>query len=207
MSARIYWSRLALLGVVLVGPFLSGCRQDMHDQPKYKPYRPAALFADGRSDRPRLADTVARGELREDVHLYEGRQGEGFAREFPFPVTEAVLRRGQERYNIYCTPCHDGVGTGQGMIVQRGYRQPPSFHIDRLRTEAPGYFYHVIANGFGVMPSYSHQVGVEDRWAIAAYIRALQLSQNAMLADVPAAERPKLDAPVAADATRGGHHE
>lgn len=196
-----------LLGLAAV-TVLGGCRQDMHDQPKYRPYRPSRFFADGRSQRPLVAGTVARGHLNEDTLLYTGKVGDAFSAELPFPATKAMLQRGQERYNIYCTPCHDRVGTGNGMIVQRGYKRPPSFHEDRLRQQPPGYFYNAIANGFGVMPDYAAQISVHDRWAIAAYIRVLQLSQNAMLADVPEADRAKLDAPaVAPAAARGGHHE
>jgi hypothetical protein len=179
----------------------------MHNQPKYRPYRPSRFFADGRSERPLVPGTVARGHLNDDTLLYTGKVGEAFSSELPFPVTRSILQRGQERYNIYCTPCHDRVGTGNGMIVQRGYKQPPSPHLDRLRQQPPGYFYYVIANGFGVMPDYAHQISVADRWAIAAYIRGLQLSQNAKLADVPEADRAKLDAPAPAAAEAGEPHE
>lgn len=208
MTARLRYPLLAV-GLAATFVLLAGCRQDMHNQPKYRPYRPSEFFADGRSERPLVADTVARGHLRDDTLLYTGKVGEAFSAEFPMPVTKSVLLRGQQRYNIYCTPCHDRVGTGNGMIVQRGYKQPPSFHIDRLRQQPPGYFYFVMTNGFGVMPDYSNQVPVADRWAIAAYIRALQLSQNATLADVPAVDQAKLDAPPAAAAApaQGGHHE
>ncbi|MFI5364146.1 MAG: c-type cytochrome [Candidatus Binatia bacterium] len=174
--------------------FAAGCRQDMHDQPKYKEYRGSAFFSDGRSVRPLVADTVARGHLDDDALLYTGKSGMAFANVFPFPVTPDVLRHGQERYNIYCSPCHDRVGNGNGMIVRRGYRRPPSYHIDRLRAAPPGYFFDVITHGFGVMPDYATQVPVNDRWAIVAYIRALQLSQHAGLMDVPAAEQPRLAA-------------
>jgi len=170
----------------------AGCRQDMHDQPKYKEYRPSAFFDDGRSARPLVADTVARGYLDDDPLLYTGKNGTAFADQFPFPVTKAVLERGQQRFNIYCTPCHDRTGSGNGMIVRRGYRKPPSYHIDRLMKAPAGYFFDVITHGFGVMPSYAEQVPVRDRWAIVAYIRALQLSQHAGMADVPASEQAKL---------------
>ncbi len=194
-----------LAATFLASVILAGCRQDMHNQPKYRPYRPSTFYADGRSERPPLADTVARGHLYEtDKLLHTGKEGDAFAAEFPMPVNKAFLERGRERYDIYCSPCHDRVGNGNGMIVQRGYKAPPSFHQDRLRQQAPGYFFYVITNGFGVMPDYAQQVPVEDRWAIASYIRALQLSQNAKLADVPAADRARLDAPTAA---QGGHHE
>lgn len=196
---------LSVAGAALVW---SGCRQDMHDQPKYKGFRPSAFFADGRSVRPLVPGTVARGHLHDDTLLYTGKVGDNFSPEFPFPVTRAVLERGQERYNIFCSPCHDRVGTGQGMIVQRGYKQPASFHQDRLRQQAPGYFYHVISNGFGVMPDHAAQIPVRDRWAIVAYIRALQLSQRATLADVPEGDRPKLDRAAATTNTQtGASHE
>ena len=172
----------------------AGCRQDMHDQPKYKPLKASAFFADGRDSRPLVADTVARGHLDDDALLHTGKTGAAFAVEFPFPVTGDVLARGQERFNIYCSPCHDRTGSGDGMIVRRGYRRPPSFHIDRLRAAPPGYFFDVITHGFGVMPDYASQVPVNDRWAIVSYIRALQLSQHATLSDVPAAEQPTLTA-------------
>lgn len=186
---------------------LAGCRQDMHDQPKYKPLKASKFFADGRGSRPLIADTVARGQLNDDEPLYTGKVNGNPVTEFPFPISKDVLLRGQERYNIFCSPCHDRVGSGDGMIVQRGYRRPPSLHLDRLREQQPGYFFDVISNGFGVMPNYAQQIPVRDRWAITAYIRALQLSQRAMLDDVPAAERAKLDAPDAAVSAHGEHHE
>jgi cytochrome c len=179
----------------------------MHDQPKFKGFRPTSLFADGRSVRPLVPGTVARGHLRDDALLYTGKVGSDFANEFPFPVTRAVLERGQERYNIFCSPCHDRVGTGNGMIVQRGYKQPASFHQERLRQQAPGYFFHVISNGFGVMPDYAAQIPVRDRWAIVAYIRALQLSQYASLQDLSPAERQQLDQPAKTSASSGASHE
>jgi len=196
---RIIRHPLSAISVVLL---LSGagCRQDMHDQPKYKPLKASKFFADGRGSRPLVPGTVARGHLDDDVLLYTGKTDNGFATTFPGPVTAATLARGEERYNIYCTPCHDRVGGGNGMIVQRGYRRPPSFHIDRLREAPPGYFFDVISHGFGVMPSYAEQVPVTDRWAIVAYVRALQLSQHATLADVPPAEQSRLTA----NAAKGG---
>ncbi|MCX8072125.1 MAG: cytochrome c [Candidatus Binatia bacterium] len=203
---RLRWScALGLVGALL---FSAGCRRDMQDQPKYKGFRPSEFFADGRSVRPLVPGTVARGHLHDDTLLYTGKIGENFSPEFPFPVTRAVLQRGQERYNIYCSPCHDRVGTGNGMIVQRGYKQPPSFHQDRLRQQPPGYFFHVIGNGFGVMPDYAAQIPVRDRWAIVAYIRALQLSQHATLADIPEADRPKLDQAAPTTKSKAGNsHE
>lgn len=192
---------------VVASMMVAGCRSDMHDQPKYKGFRPSPLFADGRSVRPLVPGTVARGHLNDDELLFTGKVNGNFAGEFPFPVTRAVLDRGRERYNIYCSPCHDRVGTGQGMIVQRGYKQPPTFHQDRLRQQAPGYFFHVISNGFGVMPDYAAQIPVSDRWAIAAYVRALQLSQHASVNDLAPAERDQLDRAANRPATSGGSHE
>lgn len=183
-------TRYAICVLSLLG--LAACRQDMHDQPKYKPYRPSTFFDDGRSERPLIPDTVARGHLNDDEQLFTGKVGADFAATFPFPVTQETLARGQERFNIYCTPCHDRTGNGDGMIVRRGYRRPPSFHIDRLRAATPGYLFDVITRGFGAMPDYSAQIAVRDRWAIVAYLRALQLSQHATMADVPAAEQAKL---------------
>jgi mono/diheme cytochrome c family protein len=180
---------LGLLGLALPA---AGCRQDMQDQPKYLPYQASRFFADGRTSRPLVAHTVARGHLAADTLLSTGKIDGAPAKEFPFAVTAAVLARGQERYNIYCAPCHDRVGNGGGMIVQRGYRRPVAFHIQRLREAPVGYFFDVITNGFGVMPSYASQIATTDRWAIVAYVRALQLSQYTTLANVPEAERAQL---------------
>jgi mono/diheme cytochrome c family protein len=196
--------RVLCVFVVAVA-FGSGCRQDMHDQPKYKPYRGSDFFGDGRSARPLVEGTVARGRLREDAHLYTGRVNGQLADSFPFPVTEKVMARGRERYGIYCTPCHGLAGYGDGMVVSRGFRKAASFHADRVRAEPPGYFYDVITNGFGAMPSYAAQIPVEDRWAIVAYVRALQQSQHATLQDVPPDQRAELGAPAAAPAAPGHH--
>ncbi|MGB7947917.1 MAG: cytochrome c, partial [Candidatus Binatia bacterium] len=171
---------------------LAGCRQQMADQPRYEPLGPSSFFEDGRAARPLVEGTVARDQLREDELLYSGKEGGKPVNRFPFPVTLAEFKRGQERFNIFCSPCHDRVGTGQGMIVRRGYRAPPSFHIDRLRQTPAGYFFDVMTSGFGVMPDYAQQIQPEDRWAIVAYIRALQLSQQARLADVPPDQREQL---------------
>ncbi len=168
------------------------CRQDMQDQPKFVPLRGSAFFADGRSARPLLEGTIARGQLRADTVFYTGKSGKNFVDDIPFPVTRAVLDRGQDRFNIYCTPCHGRLGNGLGMIVRRGLRRPPSFHIDRLRQVPDGYLYDVMTNGFGLMPDYAAQVNPRDRWAIAAYIRVLQFSQQARLNDVPPDARAQL---------------
>ena len=170
------------------------CRQDMHDQPKYIPLRPSSFFADGRSARPLVPGTVARGHLDDDTLLYTGKGPDGKpSNDFPFPVTKEVIERGQNRFNVYCTPCHGRLGNGDGMIVRRGFRKPPSYHIDRLRQVPNGYIFDVITNGFGAMQDYSAQVQPQDRWAIVAYIRALQLSQNASINDVSAAGRAQLE--------------
>ena len=170
-----------------------GCRQDMHDQPRFEPLESSDFFEDGRSARPYLRGTVPRGGLRQDEHLYRGRTGGELADTFPSPVARGILERGQERFNIFCSPCHGRLGNGQGMIVQRGFRSPPSFHEERLHDMPVGHFFDVITNGFGTMKDYASRVPVEDRWAIAAYIRALQFSQNATLDEVPAAERQRLE--------------
>ena len=185
---------------------LAGCRQDMHDQPKYQPLEESHFFKDGRASRPRIPGTVAHGHLDDDTLLVTGKNGTAPSEVFPAPVTRATLERGHQRYDIYCSPCHDRAGTGRGMIVMRGYKQPPSFHDERLRSAAPGYFFDVISHGFGVMPSYAAQVPVDDRWAIAAYIRALQLSQHATLVEVPAEGRAALDrSAVPTTANENGH--
>jgi hypothetical protein len=174
---------------------LTACRQDMHDQPKYQPLERSAFFEDGRASRPLLAGTIAQGQLRDDEHLYTGKSGDKPVTTFPFPITEEVLVRGQERFNIYCAPCHSRAGTGLGMVAlrfEKNQRKPPSFHTDRLREQPAGYFYDVITNGFGAMQDYAAQVQPHDRWAIAAYIRVLQRSQNATLADVPPDKRAEL---------------
>lgn len=173
------------ISVLAAAALLAGCRRDMQDQPKYIPLRPSSFFADGRSERPLVEGTVARGHLNADAAFYTGKVDGKPLETFPFPVTPAVLERGQERFNIYCAPCHDRLGTGNGMIVRRGYRHPPSYHIDRLRQVPVGYLFDVITNGLGAMPDYAAQVDPRDRWAIVAYVRALQLSQHASPADVP----------------------
>ena len=173
---------------------LEQLRQAMFDQPRYEPLEASAFFKDGRSARPQVRGTVARGQLRADQHLYTGKIGDELVTIFPFPVTMDVIKRGRERYDIFCTPCHDRAGTGQGMVVKRGFKPPPSFHIDRLREEPVGHFYDVMTSGYGTMSSYASRVPPADRWAIVSYIRALQLSQNAGIEDLPEAERGRLEA-------------
>jgi len=193
-SNRSAWRILPFVCLVAVG----ACRQDMHNQPKYIPLRDSQFFADGSSARPLVEDTVARGTLQEDAAFYTGKENGTELATLPFPLTQEVLDRGEQRFNIYCSPCHDRTGSGQGMIVRRGYRQPPSYHIDRLRQAPIGHFFDVMTNGFGAMPDYRAQIAPRDRWAIAAYIRALQLSQHASESDVPAEDRPKLSQPASA---------
>jgi mono/diheme cytochrome c family protein len=176
------------------GLLAAGCRQDMHDQPKFKPYAKSDFYADQRSARPLVEGTVARGHLNDDTLLVTGKVDGKPGAVFPFEITKAVMDRGRERYDIYCSPCHSRTGMGDGMIVRRGYRKPQTFHQDRLRQAAPGYLFDVITNGFGAMPDYAAQIPASDRWAIVAYLRALQRSQQAAITDVPAADRARLDA-------------
>ena len=166
----------------------------MHNQPKYIPLRESTFFSDDRSARPLVDGTVARGDLRSDLLLYTGKSDGADSAVFPFPIDASVMTRGQERFNIYCSPCHGRTAIGDGMVVRRGYRRPLSLHDPRLRSAPVGHFFDVMTNGFGAMPDYAAQVPVRDRWAIAAYIRALQLSENASLGDVPAASRSRIDA-------------
>jgi len=184
--------RCVSAGCLVAITFLFGCRLDMHIQPKYLPYEPTSFFADGRSERQPVPGTVARGHLRLDELFYTGRENGVVSNKFPFPITRADLDRGRERYNIYCTPCHDYTGSGRGMIVQRGFPQPPSYHIQRLRDAPVGHFFEVMTDGFGAMYSYAARVDPADRWRIAAYIRVLQLSESATVQDVPQEERQKL---------------
>ena len=179
-------------GILCLAVLLTGCRQDMQDQPKYIPLRPSTFFDDGRSERPLVEGTVARGHLDADTEFYTGKIDGKPVDAFPFAITREVLDRGQQRYNIYCSPCHDRLGTGFGMVVRRGYRRPPSFHIERLRKASVGYIYGVITEGFGAMPDYAAQIEPYDRWAIVAYERVLQFSQNASINDVPPAARAQL---------------
>ncbi len=168
------------------------CRQDMHDQPKYVPLRQSAFFNDARSARPVVEGTVARGQLHDDELMYAGKVNGEVADVLPMRVDAAVMARGRQRFNIYCAPCHGRTGQGDGMVVLRGYRRPPSMHQDRLRNAPVGHFFDVMTSGFGAMPDYAAQIRAEDRWAIVAYIRALQLSGHATLADVPAADRSRI---------------
>ena len=188
--------RLLIAGLGLLIALTSACRLDMHIQPRENPLARSDFYADQRSARPLVEGTVARGQLREDTYFYTGKNGSNPGDVMPFPVTKEVLERGQERYNIYCAPCHSRVGDGNGFIPSRGFtRMPPSYHIPRLQKAPVGYFFDVITNGFGIMPDYASQITPEDRWKIVAYIRALQLSQNATSADVPAGQKVPSDPP------------
>ena len=187
-------TRRVLLSLAAVALVTAGCRQDMHDKGRIKPFEESRYFADGRGARLLPAGTVARGFLRDDIGLYKGQTPEGdFLAQIPMPVTRELVLRGQSRFNVYCTPCHGRVGQGDGMIVQRGFKKPVSFHDPRLRMTPAGYFFDVMTNGFAQMPSYAAQVTPEDRWAIVAYIRALQLSQNVPAAELTAADRAAID--------------
>lgn len=180
----------------------------MHNQNKIEPYEKSTFFADGAGSRPIPPGTVPRGGLREGV-FYSG-LGAGLmpVAELPMELTPGLLKQGKERYGIFCTPCHDRAGTGRGMIVRRGFRQPTSFHSDRLRNVPVGYFFNVMTEGFGVMPSYASQIPAKDRWAIAAYVRALQYSQSAHLAELTAAERKTVEAQLSGEAAAAkGSHE
>ena len=197
-AARLIAMSMAALSLIAA----AGCRQDMHNQPKYRGLRGTAFFADGGSARPLIEGTVARGTLQDNDAFFTGKSGNAPVAELPFKADEAVLNRGQDRFNIYCTPCHDATGSGRGMVVQRGYKQPPSFHEDRLRNSPAGYFFDVITNGFGAMPDYRMQLAPRDRWAVVAYIRALQLSQHAATADIPGGDPAKAQ-PAGAAAPHG----
>ncbi len=190
-------TKVAML--VLVVATLAGCQNQLYGaqlmrfQPRFDPLEENTFFEDGRSARPLVDDTVARGQLRLDEHLYTGRIAGDYVTNYPMPITRDVLERGQQRFNVFCAPCHGQLGDGNGMVVQRGFKQPPTFHSDRLRAATPGYFFDVMTNGFGTMYSYESRIKVEDRWAIAAYIHALQLSQHADVSALPAEDVQKIE--------------
>jgi mono/diheme cytochrome c family protein len=195
VSRRLPAGRRWALALALVAVPLAGCRQDMHDQPKVEPYEASRFFADTASARALPEGAVARGTLREDEAYFTGFTADDrLVRRLPIEVTRGTLERGRETFDAFCAPCHDRVGTGTGMIVRRGFKQPPTYHQDRLRNEADGYFFDVITNGFGQMPSYAAQISVADRWAVVAYLRALQLSQHAPLAGLPPEDRERVAA-------------
>jgi mono/diheme cytochrome c family protein len=185
------FSPLALAAIVV----LCACRQDMHDQPRFKPLAASDFYPDLRSARAPVEGTVARGQLQEDTYFYSGKLGNNPGDYMPFPVNEEVLARGEQRFNIYCAPCHSRLGDGNGTIVQRGFRRPPSLHDERLRKAPLGYFFDVMTNGFGAMPDYAAQISPRDRWCIVAYIRALQLSQRATMSDLPAGQKVPSEPP------------
>jgi hypothetical protein len=197
MSPKSKPERRALVALGLT--LSSACRQDMHDQNKIEPLEETPFFADGRGSRKPVEGTVARGLLHEDRHFDEGRFGDdadGPAGElvdtFPMPVTKELMLRGRERYDIFCSPCHARTGEGDGMIVRRGFKRPPSLHTGELQKAKVGYLFEVISLGFGVMPSYSVQIAATDRWAIVSYVRALQRSHAATTEDVPQEHRAEL---------------
>ena len=183
--------RLVILPVLFL---LSSCQQDMATKGRSLPLEPSTFFKDGRSARPQPEGTVAQGQLQDDSLLYTGMQNSKMSPTFPFEITRARLERGQDRYNIFCAPCHDRGGTGKGVVIPLGFEHgPESFHVQRLRESAPGYFYNAITNGFGIMNGYAAQIRPEDRWAIVAYIRVLQLSQNANVSDLSEPDLQQLE--------------
>jgi mono/diheme cytochrome c family protein len=193
-SRREVW-RASAMALLLAGGFTgAGCRQDMHDAPRFNPLRVSDFYDDRRSARPLIDDTVPRGWLMADDAFATGKVNGQFVAELPVPLTLDLLKRGENRFNIYCSPCHSRTGNGDGIVVRRGFKQPPSYHDPRLLAQPIGYFFDVISHGFGQMPDYAAQIQPRDRWAIAAYVRALQVSRHATVADVPAADRPQLDA-------------
>ena len=187
--------RILVLSALLAAA--AGCRQEMYNQPKYRPLEKSDFFADKRASRPPVEGTVARGSLDAAAGSLPPPGPPGAAdlvTALPMPLTRELLARGRQRYEIFCTPCHDRTGGGQGMVVRRGYRPPPSLHIDRLRDAPVGHFYDVMTRGLGAMPDYAQQIPSQDRWAIAAYVKALQLSQHAAVAELTAEDRARLDA-------------
>jgi mono/diheme cytochrome c family protein len=164
---------------------LAGCHDDMYNQPRYEPLERSDFFDDGRASRPLVSGTVPYQQPPTNTPLATGRSAGALVQDIPVTVNMALLQRGQERFNIYCSVCHGRTGEGNGMVVERGYRRPPSYHTERLRGLPVGHFFEVITSGYGAMPSYAKQVSVTDRWAIAAYIRALQLSQYAEAGSLP----------------------
>jgi mono/diheme cytochrome c family protein len=185
-----------ILGAAVLLVTSLGCRQEMYDQPKYQPLEKSGFYADGRASRPLVEGTVARGTLDASALSLPPAGAPGaaiLATALPVPLTRELVSLGRQRYDIFCTPCHDRTGSGQGMVVRRGYRPPPSLHIDRLRDAPIGHFYDVMTRGLGAMPDYAQQIPPADRWAIAAYVKALQLSQRASVADLPSEDRARLE--------------
>ena len=201
MTTQRHLLTILLVPVVSLA-LLTGCRNEMYDMEYSEPLEKCTFFEDGRSARPCIEGTVARGELRDDAHLYTGKTESGtYVTSFPMEVTESVMLRGQERYNIFCSPCHGLSGRADGVIVKRGMKQPPSFLEQRLIDSEAGYFFEVISNGFGVMYSYASRIKPEDRWAIIAYLRALQRTDDpiATVDETVAADEPS-ETPAEADA-------
>ncbi|HTX53177.1 MAG TPA: cytochrome c [Candidatus Baltobacteraceae bacterium] len=180
-----------LVGLAIL--VMSGCRQDMAETGRIKPLEPSPVFDDHRSARPLVPGTVARDQLWADEAVYTGRTNNAPVTALPVPLTLALVKEGRERFEIFCAPCHGRTGYGDGMVVQRGFRPPPSYHTDRLRQVPIGHFFAVMTYGYGNMPDYAAQVTPEERWAIAAYIRALQLSQDAKVATLPEPDRLKIE--------------
>lgn len=170
------------------------CRQDMHDQPRFRLNAATDLFGDRRAARPMVQGTVARGLLKTDTAYWTGKVGGQVVIDFPLPVDKALIERGHDRYNIYCTPCHGMTGYADGMIVSRGLKKPPSYHTDALREQPVGHFFDVITNGNGSMASYASRIPVKDRWAIVAYVKVLQQSQNVKVTELTAEEKSKVEA-------------
>jgi hypothetical protein len=190
LSGRAKIDVLSLVALLTALLIISACRIDMHVQPRENPLSRSDFYSDQRSARPLVEGTVARGQLHEDAYFYTGKIGNNPGDMMPFPVTKEVLERGRERFNIFCAPCHSRVGDGNGFVPSRGFaHKPPSFHIVRLQKAPVGYFFDVISEGFGIMPDYASQIPPQDRWNIVAYVRALQLSQNATADDVPTGQK------------------
>lgn len=187
-------ARLFPLAALMSIYALVSCRPDMNNQPKAKPLSESDFFPNGTNARQLPAHSVVRGDVRDNPVLEGGLTNGTYITQLPVRLTPELLQRGRERFDAFCAECHDRTGSGNGMVVQRGFPQPPSFHVDRLRNAPIGHFYDVITNGYGVMHSYAARIQPEDRWAIAAYIRALQLSHNARPADVDPAQRVTLEA-------------
>ncbi len=211
MTRKIAGKTLARAAMLLLAAaglsMLSACREDMQNLPKFVPLRENTFYQDGRSARPTLEGTIARGQLQDDPLLYTGKMDGKESNQLPFAMTSKDLERGRERYNIYCSPCHSQLGDGNGMIVQRAFKKPPSYYEPRLLQAPVGHFFNVMTNGWGAMGDYSAQVPVADRWRIAAYIRALQLSQTAKSGDVPAGQQVANRGPLPVGASAQGAAE
>lgn len=200
----IPFQRVRLLGATAALTLLAGCHMDMWVQPKVVPYQPSEFYTDGQSMRPPVAHTVDRTHFWTDSGRYTGYEGRKMIDTIPIKLGRQDVMRGQERFNIFCSPCHGALGNGMGMIAMRGLsarRQPASYHTDRLRKMPIGHFYDVITNGYGVMYSYASRIEPDDRWRIAAYVRILQRSQNAKLTDIPEDKRSGFTEPPPAAAS------